>query len=181
MICGCFWQRTRCRRKGAIISVTASRERPPCSPPRTVSRNAKNHPNDRAGHRAVGPGRAEPPLLWLLFFASLRDLRGVRANCGACGCLGAVGEPVSSREARGAREESRRTATLIDSGIAPADPGAPNHDSCGYGASVRDGPARLRANDRHAAPRRSSRDQEKHLIPKAPRQRTPFHCQNVGR
>ena len=162
MIRGGFWWRTRCRRTGAILSATASRERLPCSPPRTVLRRvAKYSKNDRYGHRAGGPGRAEPPLLWLLCFAGLRDLRGLRANCGACGCGGAVAEPAGSREARGAREESRRTATLIDTGIASADPGVPNHNSCGYGASVNDGPARLRANDRHAAPRRSSRDQTK--------------------
>jgi len=161
MICGCFRQRKRCRRTGALISATASRERPPCSPPRTVSRDAKNSKNDRYGHHAGGPGRVEPPLLWLLCFAGLRDLRGLRANRGACGCLGAVGEPAGSRDAREAREETRRTAKLIDTGIAPADPGAPNHNSCGCCASVRDGPARLRANDPHAAPRRSRRDQTK--------------------
>ena len=54
--------------------------------------------------------------------------------------------------------ETRRPAELIDTGIASADLGAPNHRSCGYGASVRDSPARLRATNRQAAPRRSSRD-----------------------
>ncbi len=161
MICGRFWRRKRCRRTGALISATASRERPPCSPPRTVSRDAKNSKNDRYGHHAGGPGRVEPPLLWVLFFAGLRDLRGLRANRSACGCLGAVGESAGSREARGTREETRRTAQLIDTGIAAADPGVSNHNSCGYGASVRVGRARLRANDRQAAPRRSSRDQTK--------------------
>jgi len=45
----------------------------------------------------------------LLFFACLRDLRELRVKCSVCRHLGASGQPAGSREAREAREETRRT------------------------------------------------------------------------
>jgi len=75
------WRSTRYRRNrwrtiAASVhdrSATASRERLPCSLPRTVSRDAKTSRTDRYGHRVGGPGRAEPPPLWLRCFFARRS------------------------------------------------------------------------------------------------------------
>jgi len=113
-------------------------------------------------------------MLWPCF-AGLRDLRGYRS---AFGRRGVIGEPAGSREARGAREETRRTAAGIDTGFTSADESAPNHHSCCCCASVHHDPAHYRAKDRNSARRGPNRDQTKR--PRSPGKSTTTSLKTVS-